>query len=78
MAYSPRFAVLPLAKDGRQSRYVIYDRLTQRITNGVYGILDMALANAAYAEACGADIEDMTPCTEALGLLFPGRQKARP
>jgi hypothetical protein len=35
----PRFGVLPLAPDGRNRRYVVYDRLTQRITNGVYLVL---------------------------------------
>jgi|RhiMetdeSRZDD1v2_1073273.scaffolds.fasta_scaffold1650936_1 hypothetical protein len=70
----PRFGVLPLDRDGRRPRYVIYDRLTQRITNGVYMVLDLALANAANAEARGADVPDMTPYPEALGLLFPGRR----
>jgi hypothetical protein len=74
----PRFAVLPLAPDGRNPCYVIYDRLTQRITNGVYFVLDLALANAANAEERGADVADMTPNAEALGLLFPQqRSKAR-
>ena len=66
-----RFAVLPLAPDGRHRRYVVYDRQTQRITKGVYGILDDALANAACAEAIGSDWPNRTPWDEGLGLLFP-------
>jgi hypothetical protein len=53
--------VLPLAPDGRHRRYVVYDRQTQRITNGVYGILDDALANAACAEAIGSDWPNRPP-----------------
>lgn len=67
----PRFGVLPLAPHGRTPRYAIYDLETQRITNGVYLVLDRALANAAYAAECGADVADMTPDAEGLGLLFP-------
>lgn len=74
MHHSPRFGVLPLAPNGRQSCYVIYDLHTQRITNGVYHVLDMALDNAASAEAHGADVADMTPDAEGLGLIFPPRQ----
>jgi hypothetical protein len=71
MPYTPRFGVLRLAPDGQTPRYVIYDRQTQRITNGVYFVLDLALENAANAECNGADVDDMTPCAEALDLLFP-------
>jgi hypothetical protein len=77
MARIPRFGVLPLEREGRTPRYVIYDRRTQRITNGVYFVLHLALENAANAEESGGDVPDMTPYTEALGLLFPRRQKAR-
>src|SRR5262249_39335864 len=71
----PRFAVLPLAPDGRSRGYVVYDRQTQRITNGVYVVLAHALANAASAELYGSDVPNMTPDAEALGLLFPPPRK---
>ena len=75
---APRFGVLPLMKGDRgQARYAIFDTRTQRITNGVYLRLDLAMENAAYAEASGSDVDDMTPCAEALGLLFPpGRTRS--
>ena len=73
----PRFGVLPLASESRRPHYVIYDRQTQRITNGVYFVLDLALANAANAEQAGADVDDMTPTATALGLLFPSQRRAR-
>ena len=73
----PRFGVLPLARHGRRARYVIYDRQTQRITNGVYFLLADALGNAASAEAYGANVADMTPYAEALGLLFPAPHARR-
>ena len=67
----PRFAVLALAPGETGERYVIFDRHTARITDGVYGLLEMALEVAAYTEAGGRPAEDMTPTAEALGLLFP-------
>jgi hypothetical protein len=71
MAHAPRFGVLQLATEQRTPRYVIYDRLTQRITNGVYFVLHLALENAANANTNGGDVEDMTPCPAALGLVYP-------
>jgi hypothetical protein len=67
---SPRFAVLPLASDGRVPRYVIVDRHTARIVDGVCLARDLALEVAACCEQRGSPA-DMTPTAEALGLLFP-------
>ena len=66
----PRFAVLPIIPYGRTT-YVIYDRATQRIVDGVYAIRAQALDVAACFETVGAPVSDMTPTAEGLGLLFP-------
>ena len=71
----PRFGVLTIHMiDGRHG-YVIFDRQTARITDGVYGVLGLALDVAAANEALGrVAYEGMTPDAEALGLRFPGRR----
>jgi hypothetical protein len=70
----PRFGVLTIQQHDRTA-YVIFDRQTARITDGVYAVLNLALDVAAYNEALGAVAQaGMTPHAEALGLRFPGRQ----
>ena len=74
----PRFAVLALERTWT-ARYVIYDRATQRIVDGVYASRVQALDVAAWLETEGEPVPDMTPNAEALGLLFPTqRRKAVP
>lgn len=65
-----RFAVLPI--ENGSHGWVIYDRYTSRITNGVfYHDFDNALEVAAYCSARGCDEDDMQPAAAALGLIFP-------
>lgn len=66
----PRFAVLTLALPNEHHGYVIFDRQTARITDGVYTFLSLALEVAAYNEERGVPTADMTPDAEALGLRF--------
>ena len=66
-----RFAVLPL-KEQRSESYVVYDRLLNRIVNGVFfgdleGVLEVA---QLYNEGLGNP--DMSPNGLALGLIYPG------
>jgi hypothetical protein len=69
-----RFAVLSLERTWT-ARYVIYDRATQRIVDGVYSFRLQALDVAAWLEMEGEPVPGMTPNADALGLLFP---KQRP
>jgi hypothetical protein len=72
---TPRFAVLTLAVPSEPHGYVIFDRHTGRITAGVYFVRALALEVAAFNEHSGMPTPEMTPTTEALGLLFPVPQK---
>jgi len=73
-----RYAVLPLRKQ-RSNSYVVYDRLLNRIVNGVFfgdgngdleGVLDVA---RLYNEGNGNP--DMSPNGLALGLIYPDSEK---
>ncbi len=66
-----RYAVLPLPRQLDIESYVVYDRLLNRIVNGVFfgdveGVMRVA---QLYNEGSGA--EDMCPNGLALGLIYP-------
>lgn len=66
-----RHAVLPLANGG----YVTYDRLLNRIVNGVYyNSVEGALESAELYNEYDGSPQDMAPNGLALGLIYP-RQK---
>jgi hypothetical protein len=74
----PRFGVLPLTLAGWTPRgYVIYDRATGCITDGVYFDRALALDVCAFCERNGGGAPEMTPTAEALGLLFPAKAGRR-
>ena len=68
-----RYAVLPLPNQQKES-YVVYDRLLNRIVNGVFfgdleGVLEVA---ELYNDGLGNP--DMSPNGLALGLIYPERK----
>jgi len=70
-----RYAVLPLQKQ-KSCSYVVYDRLLNRIVNGVFfgdleGVLEVA---QLYNDGLGNP--DMSPNGLALGLIYPGSEHA--
>ena len=70
-----RYAVLPLPKQKHEC-YVVYDRLLNRIVNGVFfgdleGVLEVA---QLYNEGMGNP--DMSPNGLALGLIYPEKGQA--
>ncbi len=69
-----RYAVLPLPKQKEIESYVVYDRLLNRIVNGVFfedlkGVLEVV---QLYNKGEGA--ADMSPNGCALGLIYPERE----
>lgn len=68
-----RYAVLPLANGGG----VVYDRLTQRIVDGVYYMNTEEVMAQAYYYELGLGREDMSPNAAALGLVFPSEKIIR-
>jgi hypothetical protein len=68
----PRFGVLTMLGARGTPGYVMVDRHTGRIIDGVYTVRDLALDVAAFNEACGEPpYPKMTPDAAALALRFP-------
>jgi hypothetical protein len=66
----PRFGVLTIVGREETPGYVIFDRVTGRIVNGVYFDKYAALEIArTYSPEHGREF--MTPSSEALALSFP-------
>jgi hypothetical protein len=59
------------------SGYVIFDRATSRIVDGVYFRKELALEVAACNIIRNAPPQDMTPTAGALGLEFPSDDTLR-
>lgn len=69
-----RFAVLQIKNKG--NGYVTYDRLLNRIVNGVfYDSLEGALASAEHYNEDPDAPQDMSPNGAALGLKYPKLKK---
>lgn len=76
-----RHAVLPLAKRNQRNAYVIYDRLLNRIVDGVYYVkLEAVLAIAQHYNEYEHARQDMSPNGAALDLFYPkvNREKTLP
>jgi len=66
-----RFAVLTLALPEGTHGYVVFDRQTARIVDGVYPGLPLAVMAAALCEVHSGAREGIPISAEALGLRFP-------
>jgi hypothetical protein len=66
-----RHAVLSLKNGG----YVTYDRLLNRIVNGVFYSRESALESAQSYNKDISSPQDMSPNGAALGLVYPTRSK---
>lgn len=67
-----RYAVLPIKRQGKEYEcYVVYDRLLNRIVNGVFfGDVESVL-EVAQLYNDGDGNPDMSPNGLALGLIYP-------
>src|SRR5690348_2657546 len=66
-----RYAVLPLPKQKDTESYVVYDRLLNRIVNGVFfGDVESVLSVARLYNK-GQGNPNMSPNGLALGLIYP-------